>query len=95
MTTFYHDPDAVAIDYGIDWYKWLGTDTINSSYWFSQSAHVLVVQHTFTASSTKAWVSIASASRIDGAVYSLTNRIATDGGRQGVDKTIYLRLKDA
>jgi len=69
------DADAT-LDYTIDWEDWLGTDTVSSSTWTSDSG-ITIDSSTNTATTTTVWLSGGTA----GATYAVNNRIVTIGGR--------------
>lgn len=69
------DPDET-LDYGMDWRKWLGGDTIASSTW-SATAGITVGTDTFTNTMTTVWLSGGSVRQ----TYTVTNRITTAAGR--------------
>jgi hypothetical protein len=72
---FLKDPDAT-LDYSIDWSEWLDTDTIISSTW-SVPEDLVAEDGSSTTTTSTVWLS----GGIAGVSYSVTNQIATAGGR--------------
>lgn len=64
------------LDYGWNWSAWLAGDTIATSTW-TVTAGLTVVSQGNDSASSSVFVSGGTAD----AVYKLTNRITTDGGR--------------
>jgi hypothetical protein len=80
------DPDET-VDYGFDWSAALGTDTISTSTWIVP-AGITQNSASNTATSSTIWLSSGTA----GAIYELTNRVVTAGGRT-YDQTAVLLIK--
>ena len=77
MIVYYKDPDAIK-DYGWDWgTNFLGSDTIAASSWFTDSADLTIVTDANDTTTTTVWLS----GGVTGAIYLVTNRITTAGGR--------------
>lgn len=75
MNTFAKDPDAT-LDYMIDWTRWLGNDTIQSSEWFVPDG-LTKTQEAAGDRTATVWL----AGGTVGNTYAVTNRITTFGGR--------------
>jgi len=83
---FTKDPDAV-LDYAIDWSRWLGSDTIQTSTW-TVPPGLTEVTSSHTTTTATIWLSGGTA----GETYTVTNRIVTAGGRTD-ERSIYLRVE--
>ena len=83
---FTKDPDAV-LDYAIDWSRWLGSDTIQTSTWTVPSG-LTEVSSEHTSTTVTIWLSGGTA----GQTYTVTNRIVTAGGRTD-ERSIYIRVE--
>lgn len=82
------DPDAV-LDYGFDWTKWLGSDTISESTWTASAGITKVTPEILPGGKiTRVWVNGGTA----GTDYTLTNRVVTAGGRTE-ERTMTLRCE--
>lgn len=84
--TFAKDPDAI-LDYAVDWSRWLAGDEISSSVWIVPSG---LTQVSTTSTATKATVWLSGGA--EGQSYTVTNRIATAGGRTE-DRSFTLRVE--
>ena len=84
MKTFHKDPDAV-LDYQIDWSDWLDTDTIADSTWTAPDDGITMDSDEASTTATVVWLSGGTA----GDIYTLTNHITTDGGRED-DRSIQI-----
>lgn len=85
--TFTKDPDA-ALDYTVDWARWLAGDTIAASAWLVPVG-LVTGGKTNTASNATVWLSGGAA----GLSYTVTNRITTAGGRTE-DRSFIVRVED-
>lgn len=87
------DPDEL-LDFGIDWSDKLGNDTIATSEWIIGSDSALVKENeAFDDTTATVWLSGGElADPVKGTLYSVTNRITTDGGRI-FDETVRLRVR--
>lgn len=88
MMTFIKDPDAV-LDYSIEWSKWLDGDQIQESEWFVSDQEVEASEESNTATRSTVWL----AGGIVGQSYTVTNRIATFGGRPD-DRSFVIQVQD-
>ena len=75
MTVLRKDPQAT-LDYGFDWSRWLGTDTIATSAWTVPSG-LVGTNEASTDTTTTVWLS----GGVAGMEYRVTNAITTAGGR--------------
>lgn len=82
------DPDAV-LDYSVDWSSWLGSDEIATSTWeiTGTDSDLTVTTDSKTTTATTVWLSGGTL----GVIYSVVNRITTDGGRTD-DRTIAVQM---
>lgn len=80
------DPNAT-LDYGFDWAKWLGTDTITTSTWVVTGATKNSDTHDTT--TTTVWLS----GGIVGTQIVATNHIVTAGGRTD-DRTMTITPRE-
>lgn len=88
LNNFDHDPDAV-LDYSIDWSDWLASgEVISTSAWTVPTG---ITQDTATKTDSVAtiWISGGTA----GQIYTVTNHIVTDGGRED-DRSLHLHCKE-
>lgn len=85
---FVKDPSAL-LDYRINWARWLGTDTISSSAWAIDGDDLLSVEDSYTDTAATIWLSGGTL----GTKYTVTNHIATDGGRID-ERSIYITIKE-
>lgn len=93
MKVFRHDPEGT-LDYQVVWGSFLAnSDMLLSSSWVV-SSHVSVTSATFTNTTATAFFTVASAARISGSAYTVTNRVATTAGLSGVDQSFILRIED-
>lgn len=83
---FQKDPDAV-LDYLVDWTKWLGTDSIDTSDWILP-AGITEDSSTNTTTTATIWLSGGT----PGVSYSIVNRITTAAGRTD-DRTIVVECR--
>lgn len=86
MKPFVKDPDAT-LDYLWDWTHWLEGDTIDSYEVFS-AVGINKIFDSNTPSTVKVWLGGGTI----GALYCITCRIVTDGGRIN-DKTISVLVR--
>ena len=73
------DPNARK-DYGWNWARWLGTDTLVTSTWFldpSTPTGLVIEDPTWDTTSTTVWLSGGTV----GESYGVTNRVETTDGR--------------
>lgn len=87
VKTFQKDPNAV-LDYGLDWAKWLGDDTIATSTW-TVPAGITKASDASAAAITLIWLSGGTA----GTSYACVNRITTVGGRTD-DRSIQINVAE-
>ncbi len=80
------DPNAV-LEYGVDWSKWLGDDTITNATWDVTGADV--DSESFDDTTTTVWLS----GGITGAPIKATNHIVTAGGRED-DRTLTISVRE-
>lgn len=93
MNVFRHDPEST-LDYQVRWGDFLGTgDYISASSWVV-SSHVAVSSATYTNTTATAFITVASAARVAGATYTITNRIGTFYGAANVDQSFVLRIEE-
>lgn len=88
MTTFIKDPDAV-LDYSVNWSKWLAGDQIETSTWFVSDPALQLSDDLNTTTKTTAWL----AGGVAGQSYTVTNRIATSGGRTD-ERSLVIQVQD-
>lgn len=88
LNHFTKDPAGI-IDYTVRWSDWLPSgDTISSSTWI---VPVGITKVSETNTTTDAVIFLASGTV--GAIYEVTNRVVTAGGRQN-DQTISILIED-
>lgn len=88
MTTEYTKDPGAALDYGIDWDDWLGTDTIASSSWTVPTG-LTQDSDSHDTTGTTVWLSGGTV----GQFYLVTNHITTAGGRAD-ERTIRIVVVD-
>jgi hypothetical protein len=81
------DPDAI-LDYQVDWSKWLGADTIETSIWLVPAGLTKT-----SAGNTPTTATIWLGGGVDGESYTLTNRITTAEGRTD-DRSVTLLVAE-
>jgi len=81
------DPNAI-LPYTIDWSRWLGGATIESSEWEADDG-ITVVSTSNTDTQTEVWLS----GGIDGSSYQVTNHIVVSDGRED-DRTLLIRVEE-
>ncbi len=73
---YYKDPDA-ALDYGVDWSAWLGTDTIASAVWTLPAGLTQPRPSSVAGGIATVWL----AGGTSGVTYTVTCRVTTAAGR--------------
>ncbi len=76
MISYFKDPDA-ALDYGVDWSAWLGTDTIATAVWTLPAGLTQPRPSSVAGATATVWLAGGTA----GTVYLVSCRVTTATGR--------------